>query len=467
LLIFVMFFTQILKFIDRCQGKKLKSFRFITCGIINIITKNNIIELIILIMFDKTTMNVRAGDGGNGAVSFRREKFVPYGGPDGGNGGDGGNVTVKADRSVDNLIKYRRKRVFKAANGRNGAGGKKHGRKGEDLVLKVPPGTVVNCPSESEEVVADLIVAGDEVIVAHGGKGGWGNSHYATSTNQAPHIAQRGEAGEEKTVSLEMRLIADVGIIGYPNVGKSTLLSSASAARPRIDIYPFTTIEPVLGIVEVGYDRFVMAEVPGLIEGAHLGKGLGHAFLQHVLRTKILLHLVSGTSPSPVDDLIHVNQELALYDPVLAEKVQIVALNKIDLPEVRDRLSFIKQELKEAYMETHFISAATGEGVPELMAEALKTLKQVTSRERAREVTKKVFRPHPKDADIAVEKKGDVFIIHAPELERIVVGAGAGEAELRWQIQNQLNRRGAGKLLEKAGVKPGSRVRCGGLEWEW
>ncbi len=418
-------------------------------------------------MFDKVAISVKAGDGGNGAVSFRREKFVPYGGPDGGNGGSGGNVVIRADGSVDNLFKYRRKRVFKAVNGRNGAGRKKHGRNGENLVLMVPPGTVVKYVSESEETVIDLVNAGDEVIAAHGGKGGWGNIHYATSTNQAPYIAQKGEAGEENTVSLEMRLIADVGIIGYPNVGKSTLLSSASAAKPKIADYPFTTVEPVLGIVEVGYDRFTMAEVPGLVEGAHLGKGLGHTFLQHILRTKILVHLISGTSESPVDDLIHVNQELALYDPMLEKKVQIVALNKIDLPGVQDRLSLVKQEFKEAGIKAHFISAATGEGVPDLMAETLKTLKQVAAKEHDREITKKVFRPGPRDTGITVEKKGDMYIIHASELERIIVGAGASEDELRWQIRNQLTRRGVGKILEKAGAKPGSKVRCGELEWEW
>jgi GTP-binding protein len=418
-------------------------------------------------MFDNAIINIRSGDGGNGAVSFRHEKFVPYGGPDGGNGGSGGNVVIKADSSIDNLFKYRRKRVYKAANGRNGAGGKRHGKNGDDFVLKVPPGTVVQFTTESEETVVDLVHAGDEVIAACGGKGGWGNSHYATSTNQAPHIGQRGEAGEEKTVSLEMRLIADVGIIGYPNVGKSTLLSSASAARPKVADYPFTTIEPVLGMVEVGYERFTIAEVPGLIEGAHLGKGLGHTFLQHILRTKILIHLLNGNSESPIDDFIKVNQELALYDPVLARKVQIVALNKIDLPGVQDRLSLIKQEFNGANVKACFISAVTGEGVPELMAEALKTLKQVAAKESDKDVTKKVFRPGPRDTGITVEKKGEVYIITAPELERIIVGAGASEAELRWQVQNQLNRRGAGKILEKAGAKPGSRVRCGELEWEW
>ena len=418
-------------------------------------------------MFDKITINMKAGDGGNGAVSFRREKFVPFGGPDGGNGGKGGDVIIKADGSIDNLFKYRRKRVFKAVNGRNGAGRKKHGRNGEDMVLTVPPGTVVKYASESEETLVDLVNAGDEEIAARGGKGGWGNIHYATSTNQAPYIAQRGEAGEENTVSLEMRLIADLGIIGYPNVGKSTLLSSASAAKPKIADYPFTTVEPVLGIVEVGYDRFTMAEVPGLIEGAHLGKGLGHTFLQHILRTKILIHLISGTSESPVDDLINVNQELALYDPMLSQKVQIVALNKIDLPEVQDRLSLIKQEFNRAGIKARFISAVTGEGVPDLMAEAFKTLKRVAAEESGREITVKVFRPGPRDTGITVEKKGDTFIIHAPELERIIVGAGASETELHSQIQNQLTRRGAGKILEKAGVKPGSKVRCGELEWEW
>ena len=335
------------------------------------------------------------------------------------------------------------------------------------MVLTVPPGTVVKYASESEETVVDLVNAGDEEIAARGGKGGWGNVHYATSTNQAPYIAQRGEAGEERTVSLEMRLIADVGIIGYPNAGKSTLLASASAAKPKIADYPFTTIEPELGIVEVGYDRFTMAEVPGLIEGAHLGKGLGHTFLQHILRTKILIHLLSGTSESLVDDLIHVNQELVLYDPMLAGKVQIVALNKIDLPGVQDKLSSIKREFSQVGIKARFISAATGEGVPDLMVEALKTLKQEAAKESDREITKKVFRPGPEDAGITVEKKGDTYIIHAAELERIVVGAGASETELRSQVQNQLTRRGANKILEKAGVKPGSKVRCGELEWEW
>ena len=410
---------------------------------------------------------MKAGNGGNGAVSFRHEKFVPYGGPDGGNGGSGGDVIIRADGSVDNLFKYRRKRLYKAVNGRNGAGKKKHGRNGEDMVLTVPPGTVVKYASESEETVVDLVNAGDEEIAARGGKGGWGNVHYATSTNQAPYIAQRGEAGEERTVSLEMRLIADVGIIGYPNAGKSTLLASASAAKPKIADYPFTTIEPELGIVEVGYDRFTMAEVPGLIEGAHLGKGLGHTFLQHILRTKILIHLLSGTSESLVDDLIHVNQELVLYDPMLAGKVQIVALNKIDLPGVQDKLSSIKREFSQVGIKARFISAATGEGVPDLMVEALKTLKQEAAKESDREITKKVFRPGPEDAGITVEKKGDTYIIHAAELERIVVGAGASETELRSQVQNQLTRRGANKILEKAGAKPGSKVRCGELEWEW
>jgi len=357
--------------------------------------------------------------------------------------------------------------VFRAENGRNGAGGKKHGRNGEDLVLKVPRGTLVKYATGDEGAVIDLVEVGDEVIAAHGGKGGWGNSHYATSTNQAPHIAQRGEAGEEKAVSLEMRLIADVGIIGYPNAGKSTLLAAASAARPKIAEYPFTTIEPVLGTVETGYDRFTLAEVPGLIKGAHQGKGLGHSFLQHILRTRILIHLLNGTSESPEDDLIKVNQELALYDPVLAKKVQIVALNKIDLPKVRDRLSLIRKDLERANVKARCISAATGEGVPELMAEAFRTLKQITAKESGSEISKKVFRPVPRESGITVEKKGETFVIHAPELERVIVGAGAGENELRWQVRNQLNRQGVGKLLEKAGAGSGSRVRCGELEWEW
>jgi GTP-binding protein len=411
---------------------------------------------------------VRAGDGGNGAISFRREKFVPFGGPDGGDGGDGGSIAVKADESLASLRKYQRKRFYRAEKGMNGSGNKKKGKSAENLVLTVPVGTVVSYQEVggNELFVADLARAGDEVLVSKGGTGGWGNTHFVSSTNQAPRIAQRGEPGGECVVTLEMRLIADVGIIGYPNAGKSTLLASASAARPKIAGYPFTTLEPVLGVVRFGSESFIMAEIPGLIEGAHRGRGLGHDFLRHILRTKMLIHLLSGSSASPLDDMIRVNEELALFDTALAQKLQIVALNKIDLPEVQSRIAGIREAFSNAGIKAFYISAATGQGVAELMTATARTLKGVPAVATVAGESRGVFRPQPRDG-ISIRKEGDRFILSVPGLERLIFGAGVGAAELRWQLKSQLTRLGASKALEKAGIKPGDKIRCGNLEWEW
>jgi GTP-binding protein len=347
-------------------------------------------------MFDQTEVTVKAGDGGNGIVSFRREKWVPFGGPDGGDGGDGGDVIVMADDTVTSLRIFRQKRHFKAANGGNGGGKKKHGKKGEDVILSVPVGTVVSYKSQigGDSLIADLEQSGQQVVVAKGGKGGRGNARFATSTNQAPQIAEEGEEGEENSIILELKLIADVGLIGYPNVGKSTLLAAVSAAKPKIASYPFTTREPVLGMVEVGRQSFVLAEIPGLIAGAHLGKGLGHDFLRHIERTHVLIHLVDGSSPSPVEDMVQVNSELSLFDSSLARKPQLVAVNKIDLPQVKARLDEIRDSLVAAGTKAIFVSAASGEGIPELMAEAISLLQSVPKPEAARR--KKVFRPQPR-----------------------------------------------------------------------
>ena len=253
-------------------------------------------------MFDRVGIEVKAGAGGDGVISFRREKFVPFGGPDGGDGGDGGDVIIMADSSVDSLRVFGRRRFYRAADGKDGKGKGKHGKKGENLILTVPVGTVVLRKTQivDDALIADLKQPGQQVVVTKGGRGGLGNTHFASPTNQAPRIAQGGETGEENSIILEMRLIADVGIIGYPNVGKSTLLAAASAAKPKIASYPFTTCEPILGVAEVGQRSLVLAEIPGLIDGAHLGRGLGHDFLRHIVRTKILIHLVDGSAASPV-----------------------------------------------------------------------------------------------------------------------------------------------------------------------
>jgi GTP-binding protein len=419
-------------------------------------------------VYDRAEIKVKAGDGGDGAVSFRHEKYVPFGGPDGGDGGDGGNVVVRAAGSLDSLRWYRQRKVFRAEGGRGGGGGRRHGRNGADKVIEVPPGTVVTVlTGEGEALLADLDAAGAEAVIARGGRGGWGNTHYATSTNQAPKIAQRGEKGEELVLRLEMRLIADVGIIGYPNAGKSTLLAAVTAARPRIAGYPFTTLEPVPGVVEAEQETFVMAEIPGLIEGASRGRGLGHEFLRHALRTRALVHVVDGSSPSPVDDMKRVNEELGLFDPALARKPQVVAVNKIDLPEVRERLDGLKKELSTAGVKAYYISAATGIGVPELIAEVARVLKTAAVAIPGAGAPLKVFRPRPAGAGFTVSRAGNEFVVSAPDLERLMGGPNTSPAELRWQLGYQLKRLGVNKALEKAGARPGDKVRLGEFTWDW
>ncbi|OGO30377.1 MAG: hypothetical protein A2Z29_10010 [Chloroflexi bacterium RBG_16_56_11] len=420
-------------------------------------------------MYDKAEIKAKGGDGGNGVIAFRREKYIPYGGPDGGDGGRGGDVIIRASGAIDSLRGYRGKKYYRAGKGSHGQGSRKHGRNGADLFLEVPTGTIVTAGNEdgTVEAIADLEKPGDAVVVARGGRGGWGNTHYTSATNQAPRIAQRGEPGEERNIFLEMRLIADVGIIGYPNAGKSTLLAAASAARPKVASYPFTTLEPVLGVVEAGEESFVMAEIPGLIEGAHQGRGLGHDFLRHAMRTKVLIHIIDGSSGSPVKNMLNINDELNRFDPALARKEQIVALNKIDMEGVRERLKEIRREMEGAGVRAHYISAATGEGIGGLMEAALKVLRTETTRVERVPVVEKVFRPRPREGGINVSRVGDEFVITAPGLDRIMVGTGVGPGELRWQLNYQLTGMGVNKILKKAGAKPGDKVRCGELTWEW
>ncbi|MGE3272482.1 MAG: GTPase ObgE, partial [Chloroflexota bacterium] len=281
---------------------------------------------------DTAAIFAKAGDGGNGASSFRREKFVPRGGPDGGDGGRGGSVYLVANPSVSTLLEFSNRRHFKAGRGGNGAGAKKHGKAGENIRILVPLGTVV---ASDGVMLADLSQAGDEVMVARGGRGGLGNVHFMTSTNQAPTVAQKGEPGEERWVTLELKTIADVGLVGYPNVGKSSLLAALTAARPKIADYPFTTLEPNLGVAEQDHFTFVLADIPGLIEGAHRGVGLGHQFLRHVERSRVLLHVIDASVADPVATYEAVREELELYNPTLAARPEVVALNKIDRDDVR------------------------------------------------------------------------------------------------------------------------------------
>jgi GTP-binding protein len=419
-------------------------------------------------MIDHVDIRVRAGRGGNGAISFRREKFVPYGGPDGGDGGNGGNIVFRADSSTTNLRRFKQKGFFRAEGGLDGGGNRKHGREGKDTILNVPQGTVISQVADgSLRVIADLEQIGDKAVVARGGKGGWGNTRFASATNQTPRFARKGDEGEELILKLEMRIIADVGIIGYPNAGKSTLLAKSTAAHPKIANYPFTTLEPALGMVESGQEVFVMAEIPGLIMGAHQGKGLGYEFLQHIMRTRVLLHLIDGSSETPIEDMVNVNGELAAYDAQLVQKPQIVVVNKIDLPEVEQRLEELKEVFRSAGISAHYISAETGQAVPELMAAVLELLNSVKSEEPVEKLPEKIFRPEPKTPALAVSKADNEFVISAPEMEKLVAGQGMTQEELRWHVYHYLMQMGLHRVLVRAGAQPGDRIRLGEYIWDW
>ena len=325
-------------------------------------------------LFDEAKIRVKAGDGGNGIVAFRREKFVPRGGPSGGNGGRGGDVVLVADKRLQTLIDFKRRAYFSAERGGHGGGSDRQGANGETLRIAVPVGTVVR--DDEGNLLADLTEPGQELVVAQGGKAGRGNAAFASASNQAPRFAEKGEPGEERWITLELKLIADVGIVGLPNAGKSTLLAAVSAARPKIADYPFTTLEPNLGVAEIDDRVMVLADIPGLIEGAHMGAGLGIKFLRHIERTRVLIHLLNGLSDDPLDDFETINHELYAFDERVARKPQIVALNKMDIPDVRDKWGTIQAAMQERGLPVYAISAATGEGVRDLLravAQALAT----------------------------------------------------------------------------------------------
>jgi GTPase len=325
---------------------------------------------------DEVTIRLRAGDGGKGAVAFRREKFVPKGGPSGGDGGDGGSVILEVDEGLSTLLDFRYKSEFTAPAGESGANKDRYGHAGADVILRVPPGTQV-FDSATGALIADLRAQGERFVAAQGGTGGRGNMHFATSTDRAPRRSEPGTPAEERTIRLELKLLADVGLLGFPNVGKSSLIARISAARPKIADYPFTTLVPNLGTVGLSDERsFVVADIPGLIEGAHAGAGLGDRFLRHLERTRLLVHLLDaaadggpegGTSRTPLRDFDAMNRELALYDAALAARPQIVVLNKIDLPDVRRRAKQLARSFARRGVVLHAISAATGEGTDTLL----------------------------------------------------------------------------------------------------
>ncbi len=415
--------------------------------------------------FDEAKIHVEAGAGGDGCVSFRREKYVPLGGPNGGNGGRGGEVYLIADPHLNTLISFKGRRHFKAQRGGHGKGKNMQGQKGEDVFLTVPPGTVVR-DAETDQVLADLTTAGQKALVARGGRGGLGNAAFASSTNQAPRIAERGEAGEARWLILELKLIADVGIAGCPNAGKSTLLAAVSAARPKIADYPFTTLAPNLGVVSVDDRDFVMVDIPGLIEGAHEGVGLGHEFLRHVERTRILIHLLDGAAEDPLQDLDDINEELRLFNPRLADKPQLVVLNKMDLPQARELWPLVKEEMETRGIPVCSISAATGSGVRQMLFLVLQLLDGLPREEVAPEEIA-IFRPPEVDEGFTIAVEDDGFRITGRGVERLVARTDWRYEEGMRRLHRTLERIGVVKAMEEAGVQKGDTVYIGDSELEW
>ena len=417
-------------------------------------------------MIDHAVIYVAGGNGGNGAISGRREKYVPRGGPDGGDGGDGGSVSLVGDVNVNTLRDLRYRRRFTAQNGGHGRGALKHGRNGADVEIVVPVGTEAWNDAGSPTRVADLREGGERVLVARGGRGGRGNSRFASPTNRFPLLAEEGEEGEAVGLRLELKLLADVGIIGAPNAGKSSLLAAVSGARPKVADYPFTTLEPALGVVEWGDDSFVMVDIPGLIEGAHDGAGLGHEFLRHVERTRVLVHVVDASARDPAGDYRQINEELSLFNADLARRPQIVALNKIDVPGVLERLTVLKPEVW--HHETHKISAATHEGLHPLLDAVRRELSLQRADAPVRDGSAvPVVHPAPRRDRVGVGMEGGIFVVEAPRAARVAAMVDASDWNARMQFYAYLRRVGVVKALEGAGVTAGDIVRIGRLEWEW
>ncbi len=418
---------------------------------------------------DYVKIIAKAGNGGNGAISFRREKYVAAGGPDGGDGGKGGDIYFEVDPDSNTLIDFRYNKKFKAENGKNGEGSNKYGRGGEDLTIKVPIGTIVR-DAKTNNIIADLSEKGQRELVLAGGRGGKGNSHFATSTRQAPRFAQDGEKGEEKELVLELKLLADVGLIGFPNVGKSTFLSRTTSATPKIADYHFTTLEPNLGVVKTEYgDSFVIADIPGIIEGASEGTGLGIQFLRHIERTRLLLHVidVSGSEGrNPVKDFYIINEELKKYSEKLSKRKQIIVANKIDSMQDEKMYQELEKVAKENEMEIFKISAATGEGVSELLQHVSKVLKTLPKEELIDIEDRKVYSLKDED-DYTITKEEGIFVIKGEAVERVMRRVNIADNESLYYFQKSLDTLGVNEKLRKMGIKEGDIVRIDDYELEW
>ena len=418
---------------------------------------------------DYVKIIAKAGNGGNGAISFRREKYVAAGGPDGGDGGKGGDIYFEVDPDSNTLIDFRYNKKFKAENGKNGEGAHKYGKSGEDLVIKVPIGTIIR-DAQNNKVLADLSEPGQKELILTGGRGGKGNSHFATSTRQAPRFAQDGEKGEEKELILELKLLADVGLIGFPNVGKSTFLSMTTSATPKIADYHFTTLEPNLGVVKTDYgDSFVIADIPGIIEGASEGTGLGLQFLRHIERTRLLLHVIDVSDSegrNPVQDFHTINEELKKYSEKLSKRKQIIVANKIDVMQDENLYNELEKVAKENNMEIFKISAATGEGVSELIKHVAEVLKTLPKEDLIEIEDRKVYTLEDKD-EYTITKEDGMFVVRGEAVERIMRRVNIEDNESLYYFQKSLDNLGVNQKLKEMGIKEGDIVKIDDYELEW
>lgn len=415
-------------------------------------------------MIDLVKIYVEGGKGGDGAISFRKEKYVPRGGPDGGDGGKGGSVILVVDPSLSTLLDFRYKRYFKAEDGGRGGGRNRKGKDGEDIIIKVPPGTIVK-DAETGKVMADLVEPGERFVVAKGGQGGRGNAYFKSPTNQAPRIAEKGEKGEARWIILELKMIADVGIIGMPNVGKSTLISVLSNAKSKIADYPFTTLSPILGVMELeSGEKVVLADIPGLVEGAHKGKGLGIDFLRHIERTRLLIHMIdiSLSLDEIVKNFETIIGEMKAYSLKLISKPQIVVGNKLDLVPDKEKVKYLKNLFEEKGYEFLVISALERKGLKELIDVMLKKLKEIP-----KEIPREKADYIPKVKPIKVYKLGDIFIVEGDEIEHVISKTMLESEEALMKFQRIIKKIGIEDRLRELGIKEGDTVRIGDLEFEY
>lgn len=426
---------------------------------------------------DKAKIYVKGGDGGDGLVAFRREKYVPNGGPAGGDGGKGGHVIFRVDEGLRTLMDFRYQRHFKAPKGEKGRNKSQHGANAEHMVVRIPPGTMI-MDDDSGEMLADMTRHGQEVIVARGGRGGRGNMRFATPANPAPELAENGEDGQERYITLELKVMADVGLVGFPSVGKSTLLSVVSAATPKIGAYHFTTITPNLGVVEAGDGRsFVMADLPGLIEGASEGVGLGHEFLRHIERTRIIIHVVDmagSEGRDPYDDWLKINEELRQYNANLESRPQIVAANKMDMPEAAEHLEEFRRQVAEVRPDLEIlpISSLTRQGIQELLYRAAELLDQIPDEPDVEEVAelqeRKVYKLETEeDNSFRIVRENDIFVVESVKIERMMKRMQLTSHEAILKLARTLRHMGVDDELRKRGAKDGTIVRINDFEFEF